>query len=152
MPIARQSHRQSHRQSLGHRRKTLGQQGEAVAEQLLRAKGYVIVARNYRSRIGEIDLIALHRHTVVFVEVRTLTGEEYGDPLATVTLRKQRQIARTALLYLTTHKLHGRAARFDVIGIQWQNTTMGASDKAIQRPRLTHIQDAFELPSFMQSL
>ena len=143
-------------QTFGHKRKTLGQHGEAQAEQFLRAKGYAIVAKNYRSRIGEIDLIALHRHTLVFVEVRTLTGQEYGDPLATVTPRKQRQIAKTALLYLTTHNLHDRAARFDVIGIQWHNIKTDKDDKndagGQPQPRLTHIEDAFELPASMQSL
>ncbi len=126
--------------SMGQQRRTLGQQGEAEAEQFLRAKGYAIVAKNYRSRMGEIDLVALDRHTLVFVEVRSLSGEEFGDPLATVTPRKQRQIAKTALLYLSRHKLHERAARFDVIGIQWP----GGKNA---EPRLTHIRDAFELPS-----
>ncbi len=125
---------------MGQQRRNLGQQGEAEAEQFFRAKGYVIVAKNHRSRIGEIDLVALDRHTLVFVEVRSLSGEEFGDPLATVTPRKQRQIAKTALLYLSRHKLHERAARFDVIGIQWP-------DGKNVEPRLTHIQDAFELPS-----
>ncbi len=124
----------------GQQRRNLGQQGESEAEQFLRAKGYAIMAKNFRSRIGEIDLVALHRQTIVFVEVRSLSGEEFGDPLATVTPRKQRQIAKTALLYLSRHNLHDRAARFDVIGIQWPAEK---NDKL----RLTHIQDAFELPS-----
>jgi putative endonuclease len=123
----------------------LGQAGEAEAERFLRAKGYDIVAKNYRSRLGEIDLVALHHQTVVFVEVRSLSGPEFGDPLATVTPRKQRHIAKTALSYLSRHRLHDRAARFDVIGIQWQN---GHNDRGAKRPaRISHIQDAFELPS-----
>jgi putative endonuclease len=126
--------------SIGQQRRNLGQQGESEAEQFLRAKGYAIVAKNFRSRIGEIDLVAVHRQTIVFVEVRSLSGDEFGDPLATVTPRKQRQIAKTALLYLSRHKLHDRAARFDVIGIQW-------SAEKDAPPRLTHIQDAFDLPS-----
>lgn len=120
----------------------LGQSGEAEAEQFLRAKGYVIVAKNYRSRLGEIDLVALHKHTVVFVEVRSLSGPEFGDPLATVTPRKQRHIAQTALAYLSRYQLHDQAARFDVIGIQWHN---GARRPA----RISHIQDAFELPAVL---
>ena len=138
--------------SIGQQRRNLGQQGESEAEQFLRAKGYAIVAKNYRSRIGEIDLVALDRHTIVFVEVRSLSGEEFGDPLATVTPRKQRQIAKTALLYLSRHNLHDRAARFDVIGIQWRDGAGGKNGPSGQPakdagPRLTHIQDAFELPS-----
>jgi putative endonuclease len=134
--------------SIGQQRRNLGQQGESAAAQFLRAKGYAIVAKNFRARIGEIDLVALDRHTIVFVEVRSLSGEEFGDPLATVTPRKQRQIAKTALLYLSRHNLHDRAARFDVIGIQWPKKN-GLSGKLAKdaRPRLIHIQDAFELPS-----
>lgn len=137
--------------SIGQQRRNLGQQGESKAEQFLRAKGYAIVAKNYRSRIGEIDLVALDRHIIVFVEVRSLSGEEFGDPLATVTPRKQRQVAKAALLYLSRHNLHNRAARFDVIGIQWpeKNGPDGKSGQAeAARPRITHIQNAFELPSF----
>ena len=132
--------RYSSAMSIGQQRRNLGQQGESVAEEFLRAKGYAIVAKNFRARIGEIDLVAIHRQTIVFVEVRSLSGEEFGDPLATVTPRKQRQIAKTALLYLSRHSLHDRAARFDVIGIQWPT-------EKNDTPRLTHIQDAFELPS-----
>ena len=119
-----------------YRRRDLGQQGEREAERFLCAQGYAIVAKNYRSRFGEIDLVALDRQTLVFVEVRTHTGEVLGDPLESVNLRKQRQIAKTALDYLSRHRLHDRAARFDVIGIQWQG----------ENARLTHIKAAFDLP------
>lgn len=118
------------------RRRELGQQGEREAERFLRTQGYAIIAKNYRSRFGEIDLVALDRQIIVFVEVRTLTGEVLGDPLESVNLRKQRQIAKTALDYLSRHRLHDRAARFDVIGIRWQG----------EAARFTHIQEAFDLP------
>lgn len=118
------------------RRRQLGQQGEREAERFLRTQGYAIVAKNYRSHFGEIDLVALDRQTIVFVEVRTHTGDGLGDPLESVNLRKQRQIAKTALDYLSRHRLHERAARFDVIGIQWQG----------EGAQLTHIKEAFDLP------
>lgn len=117
-------------------RQVLGRQGEQEAEQFLRAQGYAIVAKNYRSPLGEIDLVAIDRTTIVFVEVRTHTGSAFGDPLESVTLRKQRQIAKNALYYLSRHRLHERAARFDVIGIQWHG----------ERAQLTHIKGAFDLP------
>jgi putative endonuclease len=120
----------------GRDRRDLGQQGEREAERFLGAQGYVIVARNYRCAFGEVDLIALDRHTLVFVEVRTHTSEVFGDPLESVTVRKQRQIAKTALHYLTRHHLLEREARFDVIGIRWEG----------ERAHLTHIKGAFELP------
>ena len=120
----------------GQRRRERGQQGEREAEQFLSAQRYAIIAKNYRSPFGEIDLIALDRQTVVFVEVRTHTGPAFGDPLASVNARKQRQIAKTALHYLSCHRLHDHEARFDVIGIRWQG----------ERPQLTHVKGAFDLP------
>jgi putative endonuclease len=118
------------------RRRERGQQGEREAEQFLSAQRYAIIAKNYRSPFGEVDLIALDRQTIVFVEVRTHTGEAFGDPLASVNARKQRQIAKTALHYLSRHCLHGREARFDVIGIRWEG----------ENPCLTHVKGAFDLP------
>lgn len=118
------------------RRDELGRQGEQEAERFLRALGYAIVARNYRCSLGEVDMVALDRQTLVFVEVRTRTGSPLNDPLESVNLRKQRQVAKAALHYLSSHSLHERAARFDVIGIQWTNGS----------PRLTHIKSAFDLP------
>ncbi|MBI3300553.1 MAG: YraN family protein [Deltaproteobacteria bacterium] len=120
----------------GQGRRDLGQQGEREAEQFLSAQRYAIVARNYRSPFGEVDLIALDRQTIVFVEVRTHTGEAFGDPLESVNARKQRQIARAALHYLSRHHLHDREARFDVIGIRWEG----------EKTHLTHIKGAFDLP------
>jgi putative endonuclease len=113
-----------------------GQQGEREAAQFLSAQRYTIVAKNYRCPFGEVDLIALDRHTIVFVEVRTHTGEVFGDPLASVNARKQRQIAKAALHYLSRHHLHDREARFDVIGIRWEK----------EGPQVTHIKGAFDLP------
>jgi len=118
------------------RRQLRGRQGERVAEEFLRTQGYVIVARNYRVSFGEIDVIAQDRQTLVFVEVRTHTGEAFGDPLASVNLRKQRQIAKAALHYLARNGLMEREARFDVIGIRWEN----------EQARITHVKNAFELP------
>ncbi len=120
----------------GRGRRERGQQGEREAEQFLAAQRYTIIARNYRCPFGEVDLIALDRQTIVFVEVRTHTGEAFGDPLASVTARKQRQIARTALHYLSRNRLSDREARFDVIGIRWEK----------EKPHLTHIRGAFDLP------
>ena len=121
----------------GDRRRLFGQHGEQHAAQFLQSLGYTIVDRNYRCPRGEIDLIARDKETLVFVEVRTHRSREFGDPLASVTRRKQRQIAMTALHYLSRFQLHDRAARFDVIGI------MGEGDTA----QLTHIKAAFEFPT-----
>ncbi|MGE4093521.1 MAG: YraN family protein, partial [Candidatus Binatia bacterium] len=94
-------------------RRDLGQRGERAAEDFLRNQGYLVIAKNYRSPYGEIDLIAFDRQTIVFVEVRTQSGEKFGDPVASVNWRKQKQIARTALYYLMRHgAMQDREARF----------------------------------------
>ena len=69
-------------------RQTLGRHGERFAEQLLRRRGYVILARRYRTRFGEIDLIARDRVALVFVEVKTPCTRRFGGPLAAVGFRK----------------------------------------------------------------
>ncbi|HVO24141.1 MAG TPA: YraN family protein [Candidatus Margulisiibacteriota bacterium] len=100
-------------------RQLLGAEGERAAEKFLRRQRYTIVARNYRCPAGEVDLVALDRSTVVFVEVKTRTQPGFGSPLEAVGRRKQRQIQRAAQYYLTENRLHGRAARFDVVGVWW---------------------------------
>lgn len=118
-------------------KRLLGQRGEDEAERFLTAQcHYQVVARNYRCPFGEIDLVALDGRTIVFIEVRSHTGPGFGDPLASVNSRKQRQIAKAALHYLSRHGLCDREARFDVVGVRWEG----------DRASLAHIKGAFELP------
>jgi putative endonuclease len=119
-----------------HRRKRLGAEGERAAEGLLRREGYRVLARNYRCPLGEIDLVALDGRTVVFVEVKTRTDESFGDPLEAVGARKQRQIARVAEYYLSAHRLAEREARFDVVGVRFENGQLACE----------LVKDAFEAP------
>ncbi len=100
-------------------RQLLGAEGERAAEQFLRHHCYVILARNYRCRSGEIDLIALDRSTIVFVEVKTRTQPGAGTPFEAVDRRKQRQIQRAAQRYINENRLQDRNARFDVVGVWW---------------------------------
>ena len=102
---------------MAHERQLLGSEGERQAETYLRHQRYVILRRNYRCRAGEVDLVALDGHTVVFVEVKTRTQEGFGSPLEAVDRRKQRQIRRAAQYYLRENRLHDRNARFDVVGV-----------------------------------
>lgn len=95
----------------------LGSDGERAAERFLCARGYTILARNYRCPFGEIDLVTLDGRTVVFVEVKTRRGAGGGSPFDAVDPRKQRQIARAAEHYLNAHRLQDRDARFDVVGV-----------------------------------
>jgi putative endonuclease len=120
----------------GMARRDLGQRSERVAEAFLQGQRYTIIARNYRCAMGEIDVIAQDRDTVVFVEVRSHTGERFGDPLESVTLRKQRQIAKVALDYVMRQRVKNRPLRFDVIGICWKGNT----------PQVVHVKNAFDCP------
>ena len=91
--------------------------GESLAAKHLKARGYEILARNYRARRGEIDLIARDGEFVVFVEVKTRRSLKFGLPQAAVTLQKQRQISKVALAYLQSRNLLDTPCRFDVIAI-----------------------------------
>ncbi len=117
-------------------RRSLGQRGEAAAARYLWWRGYAIVARNYRSLRNEIDLIAVHRGTVVFVEVKTRSSHQAGHPWEAVTPIKQRRLVRAALAYLRRHDLLECATRFDVISVTWPPRAFW--------PKIEHIPGAFE--------
>lgn len=91
--------------------------GESLAAKHLKARGYRILAQNYRARRGEIDLIARDGEFIVFVEVKTRRSLKFGLPQAAVTLQKQRQISKVALAYLQAQNLMDTPCRFDVIAI-----------------------------------
>ena len=112
----------------------LGKEGEQIAEKYLRKKGYRLVERNYRCPAGELDLIALDRRVVVFVEVKTRSDDRFGAPLESVHRRKQQKMIRTALFFLSQHRLHQRDARFDVVGVSFLDG----------EPVVEHIENAFD--------
>ena len=113
----------------------LGQEGERIAESYLRKKGYRVVERNYRCPVGELDLILLDRRVVVFVEVKTRSDDRFGAPLESVGPRKQQKMIKTALFFLSRHRLHNRDARFDVVGISLRDG----------EPVVEHVPNAFEV-------
>jgi putative endonuclease len=98
-------------------RQSLGRLGEDVACGELERLGYAILSRRYRSRFGEIDIVARHGDEIVFVEVKARAGHEFGGGAAAVTPWKQRRIAQMALDYLSRYKLHDRPCRFDVVTV-----------------------------------
>jgi len=112
----------------------LGEKGEQLAVDFLKKKGYKIVERNYRNSFGEIDIIALHRGTVAFIEVKTRRSDEFGQPFEAVDQRKKVKMKNIALIYLRKFKKEV-PARFDVVSIQ-----VSADDKQIEL-----IQNAFEV-------
>jgi len=96
----------------------IGNAAEEAACRYLKKQGLKLVATNYRCRLGEIDLIMDHDHTLVFVEVRFRRQSHFGSPLDSVTRSKQRKVKAAAQCYLLEKKLgENRPLRFDVVGI-----------------------------------
>ncbi len=96
-------------------RQSLGKIGEDLACAELQRRGYAVLARRYRTRFGEIDIVARQDATTVFVEVKTRAGNEFGGGAVAVTPWKQRRITEMAIDYLARHRLHDRPCRFDVV-------------------------------------
>jgi putative endonuclease len=99
------------------RNQQFGQSSEQLAAEFLRRMGYRILATNFRSKLGEIDIIARDDKTLVFVEVKARASSRFGSPKAAVTPAKQRKISMAALDYLKRCGLTGASARFDVVAI-----------------------------------
>lgn len=99
-------------------RRQHGDAAETRACQWLISNGLQLLARNWHSRLGEIDLIMQHDDTLVFVEVRLRRSNQYGGALASVTASKQHKLANTASLFLAAHPQHaGKPCRFDVLAL-----------------------------------
>ena len=116
-------------------RQELGQSGEDLACRELGARGYAILARRYRTRYGEIDIVAKDGETVVFIEVRLKTSRQFGTAAESVTPGKQRQVVSMAVDYLARNRLSDRPCRFDVVAIAITND--GA-------PQITVFRGAFD--------
>jgi len=99
-------------------RKALGALGEKRAREFLKKRGYRIVETNFRCREGEIDIIARDKDYLVFVEVRTRTGSQFGTPEESITFAKREKLTSVALAYLQTHKNLPSLWRFDVVAIE----------------------------------
>ncbi|HWC01210.1 MAG TPA: YraN family protein [Methylomirabilota bacterium] len=117
--------------------RSLGRAGEAAAARFLERRGFVILARNLRSRLGEIDLVARDGGTLVFVEVKARRGLPGDPPQAAVDARKRARISRLALGYLSARRLGERSCRFDVIGVSLDD---GGGVTAVR-----HLKHAFGL-------
>jgi len=117
-------------------RLALGAWGEDQAVEYLRQQGIKIIERNFRTLVGEIDIIARHKSVLLFVEVKTRRSNAFGTPQEAVGPRKQRQIIRTAQWYLQNHKNIKLQPRFDVVAILCQSDGTAL---------ITHLPDAFSL-------
>lgn len=99
-------------------KKRLGGWGETIAAEYLAGKGYIILERNIRTQYGEIDLIALDKEILVFVEVKTRTSRKFGYPEEAISLKKKEHLLASAQAYLQTHQELERDWRIDVLAIE----------------------------------
>ena len=102
--------------------KQIGKIGEDLAVEFLKHNHYNILERNYRNRIGEIDIIAEDSGTLCFIEVKTRTSDNFGFPQEAVSRSKQRKIAQTVLVYLKAKNRIKGDFRFDIIAIMLDET------------------------------
>ncbi len=116
-------------------RQAFGKAGEELAVRYLKKKGYKVLEQNYTCPVGEIDIIAKDKKTIVFVEVKTRRSMSYGSARLAITPRKQRKISMTALYYLKSNHQMDQHARFDVVTVQ---STGGTQE-------IDLIQNAFDL-------
>lgn len=116
-------------------RQTLGARGEDLAVAELERQGMIILARNWRCRVGEIDIVATEvvgdRTTVVFCEVKCRSGLGFGDPLEAVTWKKLRTLRALAAEWMAAHRVTAQAIRLDAIGVVLCRGEV---------PRLTHVR------------
>lgn len=94
-----------------------GKKGESIAKDYLISKGYRILETNYRNKIGEIDIIALDKDILVFIEVKTRTSIKFGYPYEAVNKRKQNKIINCSYIYVQFHKLMNCQLRYDIIEV-----------------------------------
>jgi len=99
-----------------------GRRGEDLACRFLKKDKYKILEKNYRSRQGEIDIIAEDRKGVLcFVEVKARSRQDYGLPIEAVTHSKQKKLLATAFIYLETNKMESKDMRFDIVSVNLKN-------------------------------
>lgn len=111
----------------------VGQKGEEAAAEWLTGRGYHIVSRNYRCKVGELDLVAWQRRTLVFVEVKTRGRKRFAEPVETVTARKRMHLIRAANHYLLRFGSEPPDCRFDIVEV----------DAGADGLRVRHLPDAF---------
>lgn len=95
----------------------VGRTGEDAAVQYLQRHGYRILERNYRCRLGEIDLIAREGSTLIFIEVKTRRSQKFGPAASAVTLEKQRHLIKASQVYMAHKGKRDEFCRFDVVTI-----------------------------------
>ena len=116
-------------------RLSTGAYGEELAYKKIKRLGYKKIIRNYRCRLGEVDLIAMDGDTLVFIEIKTRKGKSVGYAKEAVDARKRRQISKAALAYMKSNDCCEDRARFDVVAV-----SLGEGE-----PEIEVVKNAFEL-------
>ncbi len=113
----------------------LGKRGEGATADFLKENGYKILKANYKTKLGEVDIIAYDKDTLCFIEVKTRDSLRFGSPQEAVSHFKQRQISKVALQFLKRNNLLNKKARFDVVSVIYTE----------DKPAFDLIKNAFEL-------
>ncbi len=121
---------------MGREKREIGILGERIAQRFLEDKGYRIRCVNFRTPFGELDIVATHRASLVFVEVRTRSTSSLGPPILSVTRLKQIHIIRNALFYLKRYGLIDSDWQIDVITVKL--------DHQLKAENVEHIENAVE--------
>lgn len=112
-----------------------GKDAEIAAQGFLKTKGYKLLEKNYRTNLGEIDIIAKDKDTLCFIEVKARHSLRFGLPQEAVSQSKQLQISQAALLYLKKHRLIDSSCRFDIVSVSYRG----------DQPEFSLIKNAFPL-------
>jgi len=108
----------AHKHQSGSRNKTVGAFGENAVAEVMQAKGFIVVDRNWRIKEGEIDIVAQHADGIyAFIEVKTRTSLAFGHPLESITSDKAHRLQRLALAWLATHQSLGHEYRIDCAAV-----------------------------------
>jgi putative endonuclease len=105
-----------------HAKDVLGKSGEQAAAEYLESCGLRILDRNWRCAVGEIDIVAVERHALVIVEVKSRTGLRYGSPLEAVSRAKRARLRKLAVQWLNAHGVRFDQVRIDVVGLVYDGT------------------------------
>lgn len=103
---------------MGRGKKYTGSLGEEISLKFLVTKGYRILAKNYRTPFGEIDIVARHGDSTVFIEVKTRITSSLGPPCLSVTKEKERHLIKSALAYLKRYRLVDSFWRIDIVSVK----------------------------------
>jgi putative endonuclease len=116
-------------------RQQFGELGERIAERWLRRQGWRVVQRRFRNGHRDIDLVVEREGLVAFVEVKARRGQEFGDPVEAVNWKKQKELVRSASVWIDRHGRPAESYRFDVVGVLVEG----------ERVRVRHVANAFSL-------